>query len=75
MSSMRKEELVVEEDEDLKMVEVGDEDEDIWRPRLNIGVDFCSILVEMQSLFFHLKVDHFAFLPVRYTLFKQIHFF
>ena len=37
---MRKEELVVEEDEDLKMVEVGDEDEDIWRPRLNIEVDF-----------------------------------
>ena len=40
MSSMRKEELVVEEDEDLKMVEVDDEDEDIWRPRLNIEVDF-----------------------------------
>ena len=37
---MRKEELVVEEDEDLKMVEVDGEDEDIWRPRLNIEVDF-----------------------------------
>ena len=44
---MRKEELVVEEDEDLKMVELDDDDEDIWRSRLNIEVDFCSILIVM----------------------------
>ena len=35
---MRKEELVVEEDED------------IWRSRLNIEVDFCSILIVKQSV-------------------------
>ena len=50
MSSMRKEELVVEEDEDLKMVELDDDDEDIWRSRLNIDVDFCSILIVKRSV-------------------------
>ena len=50
MSSMRKEELVVEEDEDLKMVELDDDDEDIWRSRLNIEVDFCSILIVKRSV-------------------------
>ena len=47
---MRKEELVVEEDEDLKMVELEEEDEDIWRSRLNIEVDFCSILIVKRSV-------------------------
>ena len=50
MSSMRKEELVVEEEEDLKMVELEEDDEDIWRSRLNIEVDFCSILIVKRSV-------------------------